>query len=69
MLQTNKDIVCHYCKKNTGANKGNKFHWNGFKDGDMNIFVCWGCRDAHYKAKQKTKYQYLYTEFPVPIFI
>lgn len=68
MLQTNKDIVCHYCKKNPGTKKGNKFHWNGFRDGDMKIFVCWHCRDLHYKAKQKTEFKHLYTEFPVSIF-
>lgn len=67
MQQSTNEYVCNYCKKDPGAKKGNKFHWNGFKDGDMKILVCWSCRETHYKSKQKTEFKNLYTEFPVTI--
>lgn len=58
---------CHYCGKNPGAKQDNKNMWNSFSDKDMNVLVCWICRDRHYKEKAKTEFKNLYTEFPVPI--
>lgn len=58
---------CHYCGKNPGPKQDNKNMWNGFADKDMNIIVCWICRDRHYAAKQKTEHAGKYTEFPVPM--
>ncbi len=60
-----KEKVCEYCGNNPGAKPGNKFHWNGILDKDTNQLVCFDCRQIHYKAKAKTKYKYLYAEFPV----
>lgn len=60
---------CHYCGKNPGAQQDNKFMWNGFKDKDMNILVCWICKKRHYKEKAKTEFAGMYAEFPVPFLI
>ncbi|HCY76888.1 MAG TPA: hypothetical protein DHV28_13285 [Ignavibacteriales bacterium] len=60
-----KEKVCEYCNKKPGAKPGNKFLWNGLLDKDTNQLVCFKCREKHYKKKSKTKFKYLYTEFPV----
>lgn len=57
--------ICHYCKKDPGHAKNNKYVWAGFLDKDLKIFVCMNCREKHYKAKSKTESKNLYTEFPV----
>ena len=60
-----KNKVCEYCGENPGAKPGNKFLWNGFLDKDTNQLVCFDCRKNHYKAKAKTEFKYLYSEFLV----
>ena len=62
-----KEKVCEYCGENPGPKPGNKYLWNGFLDKDTNQLVCFDCRLIHYKAKAKTKFKYLYLEFPVII--
>ena len=57
--------VCVYCGKNPGADKQNKYLWNGFLDKDTDQLVCMKCRKKHYFKKSKTKFKGLYTEFPV----
>lgn len=67
LLDFAKKQTCDYCGKNPGPRQDNKNIWNGFYDKDMNLLVCWICRGRHYKAKSKTEFKNLYTEFPVPI--
>lgn len=57
--------ICDHCKKNPGPDPRNKILWNGFYDKDTDQLVCWKCRIIHYRKKWKTKFKYLYTEFPV----
>ena len=57
-------ILCSYC--NTDPSFGvNPALWNGFADKDTGHNVCWKCRDQHYKAKEKTAFKNLYSEFPI----
>ena len=57
-------ITCSICHQDPGA-ADNTTLWNGFKDKDLNVFVCWSCRQLHYQQKAKTKFAHHYTEFPV----
>ena len=41
--------------------------WAGFRDADMDIYVCNSCKRLHYMAKNKTRHRFLYSEFPVVI--
>lgn len=58
---------CNYCKKNPGTKSDKPHIWLGFYDKDTDQFVCWNCRDRHYKRKARTKFRFRYTEFPVII--
>lgn len=60
-----KAKICEYCGKNPGAKVDSENIWNGFLDMDTNQLVCFKCRQKHYEGKSKTKFKYLYTEFPV----
>lgn len=63
--QKMKTKICEYCGENPGAKENSENMWNGFLDKDTNQLVCFKCRQKHYEAKAKTKFKYLYTEFPV----
>ena len=58
--------TCSICHKNPLGKNGLGILWNGFKDSDMNVLVCWNCRDIHYKNKALTSFKNLHSETPVP---
>lgn len=63
--QDNKGKICYLCLKNPLSKNGLGIIWNGFRDGDMNVFVCWHCHQKHYTKKQLTEFKNLHSEFPV----
>lgn len=64
-LFAESDKVCTYCKLDPGPKEDNPTLWNGFFDKDLGVYVCWNCREIHYKEKHKTEFAGMYTEFPV----
>lgn len=57
-------ILCAYCHTDPCFGK-NPALWHGFLDKDTGQHVCWSCKATHYKAKAKTAFKNLYSEFPI----
>lgn len=60
-------MICYYCKQDPGTKPHSEVVWNGFKDADLHLYVCFSCRQRHYMAKQKTAHANEYSELPVVI--
>lgn len=61
------NLNCSYCGTDPGAGE-NPTLWNGFKDADLNVYVCRRCRDRHYQKKKFTDKAGMCSEFPVYAF-
>lgn len=60
-----KNKTCSICGINPQS-KGNKgILWNGFRDNDLGVLVCFSCQEEHYKRKSQTEHKGKYSEFPV----
>lgn len=66
-VSTESQIVCYICNKNPLSKNGKGVLWNGFRDNDLNVLVCFSCQEEHYKKKNLTEYKNKYSEFPVPL--
>ena len=58
-------MICHYCKTNPGLKLHSDCVWAGFRDTDMDVYVCNACKYRHYYNKRGTEHRFLYSEFPV----
>lgn len=60
--------LCSICHQNPMSKNGKGILWNGFRDRDMNVLVCFkeACIKEHYRRKGETEHKSKFAEFPEP---
>lgn len=59
---------CLHCTQDPGMSPVNPHLWNGFRDADTGQYVCWKCREYHYRVKMGAAAATTFSEVPVMLY-